>query len=222
MIFVNAGPAIRALRQTAGDLNERNFSKAVSRSLNEAILQGRTTARRQVKEIYNIPQKNLTGINIDKAKSNSLVAKLFASASPIPMDAFSPVYITAGKSISVTKKGLQKIKGVRNKVAGGGVSIEVLKGKRETVPYAFMIAGAKPRVFARGEYRKGGEFGFVRRNKRVNSEGNDIPIKPLLSVTVHAAVVNKVALKEIEAKVDQVFPAVLARNIAFLMKAPGT
>jgi hypothetical protein len=222
MIYVNAGPAIQALKQTAADLDQRNFTKAVSRALNETILQGRTTARRKVKDIYNIPQKNLTGINIDKAKSNSLVAKLFASASPIPMDAFSPVYITQGKSISVTRKGLQKVKGTKSKVVGGGVSIEVLKGNRETVPYAFMVAGAKPRVFARGEYRQGGQFGFVRRNKRVNSEGNDIPIKPLLSVTVHAAVVNKVALKEIETKVNDVFPAIMARNIAFLLKAPGT
>lgn len=214
MIYVNAAPAIASLKKYGESLTEGKFSLAVSRAINETILQGRTKARSAVKAIYNIPQKNLNGINVEKSTSKSLTAKIFASATPIPMDAFNPIFHTATQTISVSRKGLQKIKEKRKRqTVGEGVSIEVIKGKRETIPFAFMVAGAKPRVFARGEYKTGNLFGFVQRHKRLSSEGNDIPIKPLLSVTVHAAVINKKSLTEIESKVNEAFPRVLEHSI---------
>lgn len=218
MIYVNVGPAIKKMRLLSSELSERNLSRAVSRSLNETILQARTSARKAVKEIYNIPQKNLAGINVQKAFPKSLTATLFASATPIPMDAFNPIYHTATQRISVSRKGVQKIKGAKkNQTVGQGVTIEVIKGKPQTIPFAFMIAGAKPRVFARGQYKSGNLFGFIQRHQRVNSTGNDIPIKPLLSVTVHAAVINKITLAAIEKKVNDIYPTILGRNVERLI-----
>lgn len=222
MVYVNVGPAIAKMRLIAEELSGRNMNRAVSRSLNETILQARTQARTSVKGIYNIPQKNLQGINVQKAFPKSLTATLFASATPIPMDAFNPVFHTTTQSISVSRRGVQKLKANKNKATGQGVTIEVIKGKPETISFAFMIVNAKPRVFARGEYKSGNLYGFVQRHARVNSSGSDIPIKPLLSVTIHAAVINKIALAAIQRKVNEVYPTILGRNVAHLMAAQGT
>lgn len=220
-IWVDAGLAIRNLQSAKEQLSERQFGQAVSRGMNEATMQGRTVARKAVKDIYNIPQRYVGGINIVKATPGILEAKIYASATPIPMDAFSPKFQQAGRSFSITRRGQQKERTVkRPNSTTVGVSIEVIKGKRETVPFAFMIAGGKPRVFARGAYRTG-SYGFVTRNKRVNKKGNDTPVKPLLSVTVHAAVLNKDAMSKITDKVNQVYPAALQRNVELMVSRVG-
>lgn len=219
MITINVKEALDKLKNAEKQLSGKQLATATSRSINETILKARTDARKEVKALYNIPQKNLAGINIHKATVRTLSANLYASASPIPMDAFSPRFQTPTKSITVSRKGEQKERQFKKpkKNISKGVSIEVLKGKRESVPYAFMVAGAAPRVFARGEYRKGGTYGFIQRFKRVNKEGNDTPIKPLVSVTVHAAVVNDKALDTISKGVIQTFPGVFDRNLNFLL-----
>lgn len=218
MIWISVKDAIKTVEKAKEQLGERKVNQAISRALNESILQGRTEARSAVKAIYNIPQRYMAGINVYKATSLSLVAKLYASSLPIPMDAFSPRFQQRGKSFTITKKGEQRSKQLKRARTGvTGVSIEVIKGKREVVPYAFMIEGGKPRVFARGEYRSGTGYGFVRRNKRVNKKGSDTPVKPLLSVTVHTAVINKDALGKVEVRINNVFPASVVRNISFLM-----
>lgn len=220
-VWVNARPAIRAISAARDQLGPRNFNKAISASFNEAILVGRTEARKVVKDIYNIPQRYLGGINVIKSTNLSLTAKLFASKKPIPMDAFSPKFQQRGKSFTISRKGEQKSKVLKRAGKGAlGVSIEVLKGKREVVPYAFMIEGGKPRVFARGAYRTG-SYGFVTRNKRVNSTGNDTPVKPLLSVTVHAAIINKKALRRIEVRINDTLTPALVRNIARFTPSGG-
>lgn len=220
-VWINARPAIRAIADAREKLGEKNFNKAVSYSLNEAIMVGRTEARKAVKEVYNIPQRYVGGINIMKATPGSLFAKLYAPTTPIPMDAFSPKFKANNKSITISRKGVQKTRAIKRIKKGTvGVSIEVLKGKREVVPYAFMIDGAKPRVFARGAY-KSGSYGFITRNKRVNSTGSDTPIKPLLSVTIHAAVINKKALAKVQVRINDTLPGALVRNIARLMPDQG-
>lgn len=195
------------------------MNQAVSRSLNEAILQGRTQSRASVKALYNIPQRYLGAVNVVKATSITLTAKLYASTTPIPMDAFSPKFQTATKSFTISRRGEQKSRSRQRarKTPTAGVSIEVHKGKREVIPFAFMIDGGKPRVFARGEYRAGTSHGFMQRNKRVNKDGSDIPVKPLLSVTVHAAVVNRRAMQHVQQKVNTVFPLSVQRNVSHLL-----
>jgi len=219
MISISVKGAVNTLQSARRQLGERNFARAVSRSLNDTILQARTEGRTQVKSIYNIPQRYLSGINVNKATTVSLIAKLYASSTPIPMDAFSPKFQTPTKSFTITKRGEQKSKAYKalRKSVTPGVSIEVIKGRRATVSYAFLIPGAKPRVFARGEYEPGSSYGFVRRRKRVNQQGSDTPVKPLLSVSVHSAVINKKSLAKIETRINNVFPAIMERNISFMI-----
>lgn len=224
MIVVSVKEAVKTLQSALTQLSPKQFATGVSRAINETIMQGRTEARSSVKAIYNIPQRYVAGININKATSVSLIANLFASAKPIPMDAFSPKFETADRTISISRKGIQKEKSLKKKKnnPGVGVSIEVYKGKREVIPYAFLIPGAKPRVFARGEYKSGTSYGFVQRNQRANKDGADTPIKPLISVTVHAAVINKESLQRIESRVTTVFPVSIERNISFLLSRVST
>ena len=219
MIEISVKEALREFESAKQQLGERQFNKAVSRSINESILKGRTEARKAVKAIYNIPQRYLGGININRSNSLSLTASLFASATPIPMDAFSPKYETASMGLSISKKGVQKQKSYKrsrkNPVAG--VSIEVIRGNREIIPFAFLLAAAQSRVFARGEYKGGGSYGFIQRHTRLaNDSGND-SVKPLLSVTVHAAVINKTSLDKISAEVNNTFPKSIERNVGLLI-----
>lgn len=195
MVQISVKDATKKLTNNFRELSPSQVKAAVVNAINRTLMKGRTEARKAVKGEYNIPQKNLDGVNKTNANKSNLTGYITASAKPIPMDAFSPQFqvVTAGGAI----RGTQKIsrKGILSTKLGGkkkqsGVSIEVHKGQRETVSFAFMIRGGKPRVFARGKYRSGGSFGFVQRHKRENKKGSDTPVKPLLSVTVHAAVIN--------------------------------
>jgi hypothetical protein len=160
------------------------------------LLKGRTVARVAVKKVYNIPQRNLGGINTISSKPSFLQGSIYASTKPIPMDVFNPKFdIASGGKVrgtqSISKRGILSTRIAKNKSQQMGVSIEVKKGERAVVPFAFMLPGMKPRIFARGEYRDGGgSFGFIRRHTReANSNGNDA-VKPLVSVTVFGAVIN--------------------------------
>ncbi|MCO5238845.1 MAG: hypothetical protein M9904_02210 [Chitinophagaceae bacterium] len=218
MIQVNVDQAIKDINLKFSGLTSRQLDKVASRAINKSLLKGRTEARRAVKDIYNIPQKNLDGINRENSKPSKLEGYVYASKVPIPMDAFSPKFQTASGSITVTRKGLQKTSSFKKKRKSitAGVSIEVYKGKRQIIPYAFMIRGGKPRVFARGEYNRGnGSYGFIRRFARVNKSGSDLPIKPLLSVTVHAAVINDKVMNGLESIVKPYFSKTMEHEIQF-------
>lgn len=197
MIKVSTKEATQKLVSNFEKLSPGQVKSAIVSAINRTLSKGRTEARKAVKGEYNIPQKNLGGVNKENAKRSNLTGYIIASTTPIPMDAFAPRFqvVTAGGNIrgtqQISKKGVLSTKLSGSKKRQTGVSIEVRKGQRETVAFAFMIRGGKPRVFARGQYRSGGSFGFVQRNKRENKKGSDTPVKPLLSVTVHAAVINK-------------------------------
>jgi hypothetical protein len=216
--WVNVGPAIKDLNALKRQLSAKQVAIGISRAINRTLLKGRTAARSAVKDEYNIPQKNLSGINYNSSTTRTLTGSIYASTKPIPMDAFAPKFETQSRSISVSRKGQQKVKDRTRKKRnpGIGVSIEVHKGSRQFVPFAFMIPGAKPRVFARGAYRTG-TYGFERRHERTNSTGNDTPIKPLISVTVHAAVINPVSIGKVKTAVVEHFPKECAAQLRFLI-----
>ena len=206
--WINVKEVNKKIDELTKQLTGKQLALGVSRSINRTLMKGRTEARKVVKAEYNIPQKNLSGINYSKSIAATLTGKIYASARPIPMNSFAPKFETQKRSITTTKRGAQKVKDRKKKVSnpGKGVSIEVHKGSRVVVPFAFMIPGAKPHVFARGAYNAGGSFGFQQRNKRVNSSGNDTPVKPLISVTVHGAVINPSSISKIKMVLVREYP----------------
>lgn len=221
MIEINVKADVDKFRQFSKDLTDRQINIATSRAINRTLLQGRTVARDAVKRIYNIPQRYVGGININRSttaskRENYLTGSIYASTKPIPMDAFAPRFSFNRRSVtSISRRGVSKTKFTSrgNKNFGQGVSIEVIKGKREIVPFAFMLPSMSGRVFGRGMYKTGNNFGFVRRNKRQEyiPTGND-SVTPMLSVSVHAAVINKTAENNIKEKVVSVFPPNLSHE----------
>ena len=206
--WINVTEANNKFKELSDKLTGRQLALSISRGINRTLMKGRTTARRAVKDEYNIPQKNLNGIDIGKSNPTTLTGNIHASAKPLPMDAFAPRFETSQRSVRVTKKGEQRIKDRKRKVSNptSGVSIEVHRGSRVVIPFAFMIPGGKARVFARGEYRNGTAYGFQQRFKRITNEGNDVPIKPLISVTVHGAVLNPKAIAKIKQRLIDEYP----------------
>lgn len=209
MITVRVDQATRELLKNFSGLSKQQIAKATSIALNKTLLKGRTVARTAVKKVYNIPQKNLSGISIRRSNPNFLQGAILASSKPIPMDAFSPRFqlVTGGKVSgiqSITRRGITKVQSIKRKSLQGGVSIEVKRGDRVIVPYAFLLPNSQPRVFARGEYKAGdGNYGFLQRHTRLpNDSGND-SVKPLVSVTIFGAVINPKVKGEIATQMRQ-------------------
>lgn len=217
MITVNVWAAHTRLTQAFEQLSKKKVDIAIAQAINQTLLLGRTEARKAVKRVYNIPQKNLNGVGIHKAISSAgkyhLRGDIYASSVPIPMDAFAPrfQFVAASGSaskLSISKKGVLKTKELKRTGEVAGVSIEVKKGQRVVIPYAFLIPGAQPRVFGRGQYKSGsGSYGFIQRHTREeNTSGND-SVKPLLSVTVFGAVINPLVKQAIATNVQSGFDA---------------
>ena len=219
MIFVRTDNAIETLRRLGIELSAAQIAQAESRAINKTLGQARTSARREVKRVYNISQKNLGGIDFRHANPATVTGKLIASRKPIPLDAFGPRQETSGGSMRVTKKGAQKVTVFKRAKSNptAGVSVEIFKGKRLVIPFAFMIPGGAVRVFARGEYKSGSQYGFVQRFHRVSSQGNDVPIKPLITVSTFGEILNDRVMGQIEKDVKRVYPAQLENQIQFLV-----
>lgn len=197
------------------NLNKQQITKAVVNAINRTLLKGRTVARSAVKEEYNIPQRHMNRIDKVSAKRSTLTGYIVASSIPVPMDAFSPQFNNKTSVLSITRKGEQKERTRKRASKSAGVTIEVHKGQKETIPFAFMISGAKSRVFARGQYRTGGSYGFIQRHTRENKTGSDTPIKPMLSVTVHAAVINDKVENKIAEVITLYYPERLLHELNY-------
>lgn len=217
--FINVSGAIKDLKDLKKQLNPTQVSLAISRGINKTLLKGRTEARKAVKVVYDIPQKNIAEIDIKRATKSLLMGYVYAPTKPVPLNAFNPKYSTPTKSIRVTKKGVQRIKDKRrrNNAPGAGVSVQIKKGTTDIVPYAFMIPGAKPHVFARGRYADSRVMKFNRRFKRENNTGADVHVNALMSITTHQAVVNPAALSTIKKRVQEDFPKDLKHEVEFLV-----
>jgi hypothetical protein len=57
----------------------------------------------------------------------------------------------------------------------------------------------------------------VQRNKRERATGTDIHINPLMSVTIHQAVVNDKSINRIAKEVETDFPKNLTHELKFLI-----
>lgn len=216
MVFVSVKHDIKELKNLAEQLSEKHVAAVFVRSINKTLMLGRTVARNEVKSVYNIPQKNISGIDIAKAASSKPEGSIFAPVAKISMNTFSPKFQTSTSSITITRKGERKSKEFKRKKSNPamGVSIEVIKGKRTVVPFAFMARYRDlKKVFARGNYGSNGQFEV--RKKRVNKTGNDLPITALVSLSIYNAVVNDKVLQKVERKVDNEFARVTIHEIKY-------
>ncbi len=232
--FSNSGPIVvdfsddlRKVMLLGSTYSVKEINKICSRSINEALLRGRTIVRKEVKQVYTIAQRGFDGrIDIDRATSfprrgkvlqnTFLTGGIIASTKPLPMDLFTVSFNPSSQSKStITKRGKVKVsnqKKARN--FGGGVIIEAVRGNKEIIPFAFMLINNKAKVFARGKYNPGnGSYGFVQRHHRQeNAQGND-SVTSMLSVTVHAAAINRKVQVQVADKLMTVFPEIFERQL---------
>lgn len=218
MIQIEADGAIEKVREISKTLSKTQMNRGISRALNNTASQGRTVARKAVSDLYNIPQKNLSSISLVRSTAATLKAQIIASTKPIPLISFSPKFDMPTKSIRATKRGKLKVRNRRRKTHGKGVSIEIYKGQRQTIRFAFMTTRITA-VFARGKYIS---TGFEKRTKRTSKDGNDLPIQALASVTIHTAVTNNKTLNDIQRKVTRILPAEIEREIRYRLSKVKT
>lgn len=202
-LFIDTARGLSKLRGLSDAFDERKIRAAVARVINKTAVDGRQEAIKSIRSEYNIAARYPNKIQIRKATSRNPDAGLYASRVPLPLNMFSPKFETQTRSQRTTKKGKKKVSELRRKRSNParGVSVEVYKGSRKVIPFAFMIPTAKPHVFARGAYRTGGRYGFVRRHKRDKSSGADRDIAPMITITLNAMIINKKVVREVRKKV---------------------
>ena len=221
MIFIRTDSAIDTLERLKVALSTGQLAIVESRAINKTLLKARTQARKEVKRVYNISQKDLAGIDIQRSNPATVTGNLVASRKPIPLSAFNPKQETGSGSVQITKRGTHKQTVLKraNDNPAAGISIEIFKGKRVQVPFAFLIAGGAAQVFARGAYKTGTQYGFVQRHTRVNASGsNDNPIKPLITISAYGEILNDTVMGRIADGVQRDYPEQLENQILFALQ----
>ena len=219
MIYIKTDSALNALRRLGVELNEAQVAKVTSRAINKTLEKGRTQARREVKRVYNITQRYLDGINYRRSTPVTVTGMLVATQKPIPLDAFAPREELGSGMRKITRRGELKEKTYKRekKNAELGVTVEIFKGHRQLIPFAFMIPGGAVRVFARGLYKEGRSYGFVKRVHRVNSNGNDLPVSPLITVSEFGTILNPKVMGIINANMKNDYPVQFERQVNFML-----
>lgn len=203
--IIKVDQANRELKGIFSSLNKTQIDNLIARAINRTLIHGNAKYKTLIRQNYNLKNADLKGARIAKAKATKLTGSLLLSKTPIGLSRFNPRFdLSSGgivRSVKVrsTKNGLvQTVTNKRGK-AKKGVSVEINKGKRVSIPYAFMIEGKNP-VFARGSYeRTGSGYSFLQRHKRVTKAGPDLPIERLVSTSVFGMASNplvKIPIKQ--------------------------
>lgn len=200
MITAKLQVSLDRLYELKKELSKNQLNRAYSAAINRSLSHGLSVLKREIRNQYRVKSSLLNGFPIFKANPNKLEGYIKAKTHPLSLAHFNPVheYTSGGANwatrVRTTKDGLTKT--IRQKKRGAvkkGVSFEVKKGNRVSLPYAFMTKNdnEKP-VFFRGSYKVGSSnYGIVRRNKRVVKKGSDLPIAKILTVSLYGTAVNK-------------------------------
>ncbi|RLJ34161.1 minor tail protein Z (GPZ) [Chryseobacterium sp. 7] len=173
MIQVTIAHSSNGLALLQRQLEDRNLKKASTRALNKAIATGNTLYRRMISEYYNIKPIDIrNSIVLKKATYSQNEASISGNFKPLSLSRFNPQFVNGRSVISIRsvrnketgRRTLQQTarNARKNEQAGGGVSIEIKKGSRKVIPYAFLTksqanTGVEKQIFARGKYA-GGKF----------------------------------------------------------------
>jgi len=192
-VFADVLEAENALAEFGKQLGHEQVSRAMRMAINDTMRKQRTKLRQYVRHAYNIPAEKVNTINFQPAKDFNLESRMSASRRPVQLAYFKPVFV--GTSFSI-RGSFTKAAGLKSKVGkgrtngAGGVSVEIKKGQRVSILFAFMVGKFEtPFVFARGQYQKGKVF--------VRSKPRN-PINVLSSVSTYGAAFGSDRLPQIE------------------------
>ena len=190
-INVNTQGATRELRELVRALSEPKVHKAASMAINHTIAKARTAVSRDIRSVYRISAADVReATKVVRSSATTLTGYIYASSTPLPLSRFNPSSVSMGKGKILVET--RRIGGRKGGYAGSavtrigtqqGVTVEILKGRKERLPSAFLlIAGSgKGTVMARGDY---GSSGFDWGKKR-------LPINKLNTKSVYWASQNK-------------------------------
>lgn len=212
MVNINADEAIAKLQKNLSKLSEKQIASAMAGAMNRALETGVTAGKKYIKQNYNIPKEDIdAALRIKNVSTKLLTGSIDSSSKSIGLSHFQPTFSFNKRSTTGhwksedNRKGAQSTrihkKGTFSKYFGKGVQVEIIKGNKVTIPYAFMIAGKTP-VFARGKYENSGAFAFLQRHKRASATGRDSPISSLVNVSVYSSLVNEKVMPSVRAKVE--------------------
>lgn len=204
-------------------LGQKNLNKASIRSINKAIRASNTAYRRLIRDNYKLmyaDTKDLVKPTYARSKAEGTIG---GKIQPLSLSRFNPTFVQQGKVFSIKtiknktsgKRELtRKSKTARKKdTAGGGVTIEIRKGEKKILPYAFLTeskknAGVGKQVFARGIYQ----------NNKFHKQKNRYPIQALKSVSPFGMLSREEFSKEIEKGAVETMSKEFNRQIELLLK----
>lgn len=202
MLNVNVASDLNQFNHLMKQLSDKEVSRALSSALNRSLSVGNTQSKKAIRERFNIPASLLNGNRRHNSTSNTLTAKLGMNSMPISLTNFNPVFKRNRTQIKLKGKAKTKsFRYFRKPLGDTGVTVEVKKGEKKRIPFAFIVNNStlKP-VFARGYYSKDK---FVPRHKRIVKSGSDLPITKLLTTSIYGAIQNKGAQDSINSTVSK-------------------
>jgi len=169
---------LKGLEEAKKALDVKQYQKAITFSLNRAIKSGRTEASKQIRK--GEKPFTLSKSDVDRKMNvrlpNPYEAVLKITSEPWILSYFKPRQIIGGiKSVikRTKKKGFELIKGTGRKNSGG-VSVEIVKGRRVTLKHSFIATGkgGTPLVFWR---KKGDKSSITGKDKLVALKVYSLP-----------------------------------------------
>ena len=218
MVEINSDQAIARIKENFSKLSEKEIAAGISAAINRTLISGRVEGTKGIKGKYNIKRDILdTAFKIKKATSAVQIGEIKASSKSIGLSHFQPTFSFNKRSTTkYNKKGVGSTKLLKGKSKqfGQGVTVEIIKGQKKVIPYAFMIAGKMP-VFARGKYENSGSFAFMQRHKRASATGNDSPISSLVNISVYSSLVNDRVMPNVSTKINDKLKERMTHELTF-------
>jgi hypothetical protein len=221
MITIDTKDAQNKLSELTAQLTAAEIRKATSRAINHTLNKARTASATEIRKRYNMKASDAKrSMSIRKAHISNQTGYLSASSAVTPLHQFNPRQTTnSGVTTSRTSKGWRSRKG-RAPKSGGGVTIQIIRGRRIRIPSAFIVfsSGISGIVMARGKYQDQ-SFAFRRgRGSRVRSSGNDNPISSLVSVSVFSASIDSNVQERMSPQITEAYNERIAHEMSVIIR----
>lgn len=217
MINIKIEDETKALEKLAQQLSDKNLNVANVRAINVAIRKAKTQYRRQVAARYNLKYADTANIPVsNNATYSKPEGTIKGDPKPVSLSRFNPEF-----------KKKHTIKGNKKRTRDGkkykttfdsktfqieGVSVEILKGQKKRIPFAFMVQSDKPgvgmQVWARGSY-SGGKF---------NTSKERMPITPLKTVSPFSSLTNEDIQNNTEVRATEDMGKEFERQVNLLLR----
>lgn len=207
--------------------SKKEMDKVKVRSINRGIRKANTEYRRGIRDNYNLSYADTKEmVKPKRASVTQPKGSISGDLRPLSLSRFSPEFVKGESVYSIkslrnkeTKKRelTQKIKRATKKHRGiKGVSIEIVKGERQALPFAFLSTSSKPgmdkQIWARGVY-SGGKFKSSKKRK---------PITALKTTSSYGAITREAVHRKASDEASMEMNKEFNRQVQLILKAMGS